>query len=233
MKLIQPRFRFHAFRKTESSQLPKTDCHHSLRKDILLSSPGCVSPICISVAWDWQFLGSTEQGIDKYSQLVFNIGLENQQKKVPSLAIHVTCLLRLADNLSNLDRANLTNDNITIILGILPTIEKILHFHKRIFEKAGQSEEVEIIQNCSYSVDGEPNCSICHYELPNHYMVLSERNKFRFCLQCYDSLEYRKNKKVKSHLNNKKDRTLKLCYSYMPLEREESVYNTLKELVSK
>lgn len=211
------------------SQLPETDCHHLLRNEILSNLAEPLPPICYSLAWDWQFCGITKNGIKKISQLAYNNALENREKRVTSLAIHETCLLRLANRLSHSNKNNLSKDDIQTILGILPTLKKIFNIHKKSYKKAKQSDDIEIIDKNSYSKDGEPKCSICRYELSNHYMLLTPESSFGFCMRCYLSEQYRESKKVKRHLREKNDNTLKLCHYYMPLQREKTMINTLKD----
>lgn len=45
----------HAFRKLTNNPLPETDCHHDIRREIVVEEKLVEkgSPTCVSIAFDW------------------------------------------------------------------------------------------------------------------------------------------------------------------------------------
>jgi len=57
--------RLHAFRKTTAEELPPEDCHFELRRALLSRRKTKSVPLCVSVAWDWQFTGICSESINR------------------------------------------------------------------------------------------------------------------------------------------------------------------------
>ena len=73
--------RLHAFRKMSEDCLPTSDCHSTLRKE-LIEKEGFVPPnLCMSVAWDWLFRGCTATGIGKEIDTSLSSAKVCQKKK--------------------------------------------------------------------------------------------------------------------------------------------------------
>ena len=88
--------RLHAFRKMSLHELPQDDCHYEARRAIIQAEGLVSEQLCVSVAWDWNFLGSSEHGI--YREVTVNLEstLLNRLRGVRSLAIPEFSLLEAA-----------------------------------------------------------------------------------------------------------------------------------------
>ncbi|KAL7579289.1 hypothetical protein ACA910_013969 [Epithemia clementina (nom. ined.)] len=91
--------RLHAFRKLTTEKLPDMDCHSILRKNLIVEHNIHNAPVCVSVAWDWQFTGINSDGINKEvaSSLECQL-LVDQRPDLKCLAIPKACLLALGHN---------------------------------------------------------------------------------------------------------------------------------------
>ncbi len=85
--------RLHAFRKMTNSQLPTSDCHHNLRKKIINFKP----TVCISIAWDWMYLGVTDDGICAEMKNLMDAVQSARNNKIQVLAIQKCSLMKLAE----------------------------------------------------------------------------------------------------------------------------------------
>ena len=88
--------RLHAFRKLTEKALPESDCHFELRQELLEKERFEKAPLCISIAWDWQYTGVNKQGINREvtSSLECQL-LVDQKPDLKCLAIPKACLLAL------------------------------------------------------------------------------------------------------------------------------------------
>lgn len=96
--------RLHAFRKLVAEPLPELDCHSSLRQELLLEHRFERSPVCVSIAWDWQFTGINADGINR--EVTSCLESQILVGKVPNLkclAIPKASLLSLGQNCRNLN----------------------------------------------------------------------------------------------------------------------------------
>jgi len=79
-------------------QLPSSDCHHALRKELHASlestSPDCF--LCYSVAWDWMYRGVTSEGICREVTATLECATLNRHHENQSLAIPELALLQIA-----------------------------------------------------------------------------------------------------------------------------------------
>ena len=209
------------------SPLPKTDCHHSLRQDILSSLS------TVSFAWDWQFRGITQDGINKYSMRVYDIVLQNRQIQVESLALHETSNICLAYRLFCKGEcpSKLSKDDIETIRGILPTLKRIVQFNQTTYNEAKQSEEIGILNKSNEEIC-VTRCGFCNYELSNRYMRvgLKDGRVFEFCLRCYCENAHQQPKKIKG--KTKKSSSIMLCHYLILLETEQNIVTSFQRFVS-
>lgn len=85
--------RLHAFRKLETRVLPGTDCHAELRNHLVAENKLTASPLCVSVAFDWMFMGTTSDGINREVAACLECASLNRDKGVKCLAIPETAVL--------------------------------------------------------------------------------------------------------------------------------------------
>ena len=90
--------RLHAFRKMSKDLLPTRDCHFGLRKEKLkeLEQKGSLDLLCVSVAWDWMFLGDTPRTVNRELSTSLLASRCCRNLKMPCLGIPETSLLRLS-----------------------------------------------------------------------------------------------------------------------------------------
>ena len=132
--------RLHCFRKVTKLPLPVPDCHHDLRKELL--DNGVSIPLCVSVAWDWQYLGVSPEGINREvaSSLECQNLIDTKQNR-RCLAIPRACLLQMGKSLFFMrDALKTRNDSVSsigsprtgvwkkdaILCGINPSLQYIL-----------------------------------------------------------------------------------------------------------
>ncbi|KAL3786447.1 hypothetical protein HJC23_011028 [Cyclotella cryptica] len=200
------RMGLHAFRKLSHLPLHEADCHCNLRNEIL-PSISQEDLVCVSVAWDWMFKGITSQGINREVASILECARLNHTYHVQSLGIPETALLFMAEE--NIARLKIkdssgtsagliefTPDPKTVLRGILPSLQFIVHRHLMTEKismtsvKAGKHTKVsvhpkpnawenpdlghpEIIED-AFSMDpyesGDFICKFCSEELSNVYM---------------------------------------------------------------
>lgn len=92
--------RLHAIRKVTNEMLPKDDCHYNLRKQ-LIREQGWKNkekaPLCLSIEWDWQYIGASSEGINREVTSALECQLM-VDKCIPmsSVATPRACLLAMA-----------------------------------------------------------------------------------------------------------------------------------------
>lgn len=88
--------RLHAFRKMSRSPLDQNDCHYKLRREIVNLNSITDERWCMSVAWDWMFLGDSIKGINEEVISTLECAQLLQLEGKQSLAIPQLCLIELA-----------------------------------------------------------------------------------------------------------------------------------------
>lgn len=220
-------YRFHAFRKMTSSQLPPTDCHCTLRSEILQSpDTPMILPICFSIAWDWQYCGITREKIYQYSEIVRDIALENRKHKLRTLGLLETSLYRWASNI--LRSSVLSDEHCITLAGIQPTLEKMYEFHKRVIHDVEHSGYCDTFV-CSLHQEPVDRCNLCKYELSNHFLRTKTEPIQRYCLWCYDEnkIKYAKKKA------NKGCRPLLLCFMFKSLKNESKMLESIRDALAR
>lgn len=234
-------FRFHAFRKMTYSELPKTDCHHALRTKILKSPDLVVDDVCLSIVWDFQYIGATQDKISLAIGSMFNRVEEIRKQRRASLGLLETPLLRCADSIIRKSKgpSSLSDQDCTLLAGILPILRKVVMFDKDMHEQVTCMECS--IAKFSRSMNIVERCDYCDYEISNYYLrVTGESKQLRhriednekiqvYCLRCYgDRIEH-----LPQLLTQQGNRTFELCYTYMPIEDEMKLLQMVEEVVNK
>lgn len=88
--------RLHAFRKMSNKPLPENDCHCTLRQQIINNETSGKEELCVSIAWDWMFRGSTARGIYREVVATLEAAILTRKRGRLSLAIPELALLRMA-----------------------------------------------------------------------------------------------------------------------------------------
>mmetsp|Transcript_2478 Transcript_2478/g.3628 ORF Transcript_2478/g.3628 Transcript_2478/m.3628 type:complete len:969 (-) Transcript_2478:1192-4098(-) len=88
--------RLHAFRKMSTAPLPDDDCHRALREKLIKERNIVGEQLCISIAWDWMFLGVTARGVNREVLTVLEAAILNRKNGKMSLAIPEMSLLQMA-----------------------------------------------------------------------------------------------------------------------------------------
>eukprot|EP00986_Skeletonema_menzelii_P003949 scaffold1293_cov139-Skeletonema_menzelii.AAC.4 len=230
--------RLHAFRKLSTSSLHVTDCHHDLRQT-LQESIGSTEQLCFSIAWDWMFKGVTSEGINRELSSILECVRLNSAHSLQSLAIPETALLFLAKenvakhsttskndstsliqgrSLSVEGKAGLEPDPMTVLRGILASLQYVVHRHNsavRLSKEWGWEREEKQFKWAKVSIDEKPNtwqdpgtfsldpygagdffCKFCMEELSNIYMHCDGCEKllnkdFNICSNCHKEGKYK------------------------------------------
>ncbi|GAX10199.1 hypothetical protein FisN_3Lh394 [Fistulifera solaris] len=192
--------RLHTFRKVKMEPLEQDDCHHELRKDLLDRGIAKRDELCISIAFDWMFLGHSREAIHEEVKTALQCADICRNVGTSSLGIPETCLLKLAMLLSH-NGGTICNDLLYPIRnaacqGILPHLQAIVQ--QEIESGSGISNKAKIADNQqdpdSYSVDpfgADYFCHTCKKELANSYfhclgcerLLQKDLNICRMCLE--------------------------------------------------
>ena len=102
------------------SQLPESDCHYSLRSNILQSIGSQQEQYNFSVAYDWQFKGFTGKMIRQMNEFTLKINIDNRNHGRDNLALHESTIIRCARSIMNnfKNTGNITDRNLTHLYGI-------------------------------------------------------------------------------------------------------------------
>uniref|UniRef100_A0A7S2YQT9 JmjC domain-containing protein n=1 Tax=Entomoneis paludosa TaxID=265537 RepID=A0A7S2YQT9_9STRA len=161
--------RLHAFRKMTTESLPENDCHHTLRKELVAELGIRQAPVCISIAWDWQYTGIRPEAINREVTSTLECQtLVDQKPLLKCLAIPKACILALArrcQRIDNQDAMPIFEDGSTseeeevlqkesLLKGIGPSLLFILEQNISFIERA-EKRENEIIDEfgelCGYA----------------------------------------------------------------------------------
>lgn len=144
-------------------ELPNEDCHFQHRKAIIRSERLKSETLCVSLAWDWNFLGFSERGIYREVTATLESTVLNRLRGARSLAIPEFSVLEAARHFakpishttttsflpsSNLDvpqqnpRRVLPSerDHTTVCRGILPVLRYIVTEHADAIERARKDQ---------------------------------------------------------------------------------------------
>mmetsp|Transcript_1622 Transcript_1622/g.2385 ORF Transcript_1622/g.2385 Transcript_1622/m.2385 type:complete len:1247 (+) Transcript_1622:125-3865(+) len=154
--------RLHAFRKMSTARLPDDDCHKELREQLIKERNIKGEQLCISIAWDWMFLGVTARGINREVLTVLEAAILNRKNGKISLAIPEMSLLQMAKYLPppkedelptgmndmvgfmNTDFKQETDRKISntteVCMGILPGLYHVVTEHINAMELAAREE---------------------------------------------------------------------------------------------
>jgi hypothetical protein len=186
----------HAFRKLCLEELPPNDCHAALRKNLIREEKLPVAPVCVSIAWDWQFFGgASAEGTSReaMTMLEAQLILDSKNRNDPSgiwqsLATPRTALLASALSLS----VTVGNRDDIVARGIREPLLYLLQSELATFAEASrissephtavdsvqprsvwlpqssdQSQNPEVSQIDPDGVDY--SCQLCYTELANCY----------------------------------------------------------------
>lgn len=187
--------RLHAFRKMTLGNAHEDDCHHEARMKVFATEKLVSEQLCVSVAWDWNFLGSTERGIYRELSSTLEAAILNRLRSVRSLAIPEFALLEAARHFAKptLPKLNVQlvptaektpcqedQYETTVCRGILPVLRYVIKEHVAAIEAAGANATGEAENNPDTYADPslsaiDPrgsdgfSCKTCSMELSNVY----------------------------------------------------------------
>ena len=123
--------------------------------------------MCVSVAWDWQFLGHTPRAINEELTVCMDASMVNMTKRLQSLAVPEVSILYLAIEYlaqfkvksSNLEsfvqlqcatrsknQHGIKPDPGFVLNGILPSLQKLVMQHKEFYDQVHKSNDVFKVQ---------------------------------------------------------------------------------------
>lgn len=195
--------RLHAFRKMTTKELEPTDCHHSLRKEIIKKNSLKCDPLCLSIAWDWMFMGHTQKGIRSEIKCTMDCEALAFKNSARSLATPELCVIEMAkEELARLQSLSaserFSSSSLMILKSILPFV---LHSIKKqidgINKFTGMGTKISSVpdaQQKDSTVDAFGNdyyCRICQRELCNIYFHCEGcehllGKDFNVCPECHE-----------------------------------------------
>jgi hypothetical protein len=183
-------------------KLMKSDCHSNLRQRIVADDSLVNEVVCVSIAWDWLFLGHSSKGIEEEMSVSLEAARINSTKGLHSLSVAEVCLIYLAIEylsqyeavINNVERTSFIFDQLknaaefehdpalkraralTVLKGILPSFSKMVKSHHNVLQQ---------LENSEY------HYSICQQPIANEYRQSVPTNPFGndyFCKVCHIEL---------------------------------------------
>ena len=183
--------RLHAFRKLTPDAVDSSDCHKELRLHIVKNETiETLHSLCISIAWDWMYLGNSCAGVNREIVSILECAAINRVLGKMSLAIPELCILALArKHMSHFrskipfspsflpsTRKSMSNQNDTdqkVLAGILPVLQFMIGQHVDTAHKATTEKGVNIAKR--------PNS----WENPQLFALDPYGNTDFFCKICF------------------------------------------------
>jgi hypothetical protein len=210
--LLIPKGSLHAFRKMTSQQLPDTDAHADLRKQ-LLSNPDFIYQIlCVSKAWDWDFMGVTGPGISRERVTAMENAALAEKRGLQVLAPTQTTVLRntrghiyrpgAKDSRSlvgfphphHLEASGeISPESLEILSGLRPALHYIVEMQQKIEDESKADSSKAVTFNSIPDASADPTMSkidphgIGSYQCKLCNAELS--NGYLHCVGCEDFLE--------------------------------------------
>lgn len=204
--------RLHAFRKVSNRALPPTDCHAALREILVRDGTnekvvGMDKPelLCISVAWDWMYRGTTVSGMNREIVNCLECAALNRRYGVQSLAIPELSVLQMAKTLVPMTDENPLNSVSllgfhdesgdfadkgympkfsTICKGIFGALQYVVKQHIYAMNHA-ENKKCKSFERCKrVSVASKPNA----WENPHLFALDPHGNSDFFCKLCQKEL---------------------------------------------
>jgi hypothetical protein len=212
--------RLHAFRKMSTQELEVTDCHATLRAELLGKVPLRKEQVCFSIAWDWMYRGVTERGIAREVAAVMTCASLNRLRSIKSLGAVETVLLHLSRAVCDREEAHegehpYQPSKKVICRGIVPGLQLVVQEHKSMMEVARANTKTEGTRDLLEFVeitdaDRDPiaspidaygrdyTCRKCLRELSNIYCHCTGCESlfnvdYNLCVGCHDAQEYKTN----------------------------------------
>ena len=126
--------RLHAFRKMGlPDEIVANDCHYALRSALVKDIGTTNLPTTVSIAWDWQYLGVTKNGIHREttSMLESQFIVDSQPDNLTSLATSQAALLALGSHIFPTDARHRE-----LASGIWPALKYIIEQELECLEEA-------------------------------------------------------------------------------------------------
>lgn len=197
--------------------LRTSDCHSTLRKELIEKQDFVPPNLCMSVAWDWLFRGYTATGIGKEIDTSLSSAKVCQKNEKICLAIPERVLLCTAKQMITQcdSKKHQFPAPKTVLQGIKKSLIEVVNDHLSLYSKkqtggndvndnGEKKHRVTIAKNTdAYTkgldvIDPYTNdffCKICHKELSNMYlhcdgcdMLLGK--DYNLCVNCHDNRLY-------------------------------------------
>lgn len=208
--------RLHAFRKLANEPLPVSDCHSKLRHDFL-QSHSVERNICVSIAYDWMYLGFQSTAIQTEIQTVLKAARRiRSMENAKTLAVGETAVFSLAEaiaatTLNTIPSKSVVPDKVAIAKGIGNSLAYLVYRDER--ESCdGVVPPVDADDDPAYrSTDPFGNdyfCKLCSHELANAYFHCQGCEEmlqmdFNICAYCFAEEKYRTNVEMKPYAKGK------------------------------
>ena len=194
-----PKGCIHAFRKLSNSPLPPDDCHAALRKQYLEGKSANEEEICISIAWDWAWLGgSSTSTVEQEFNYLSDAASINRDLCIGPGVAHVLSLLQMAERIAHLQakskkdlKYNLLEPS-RLAYAIYPNLKKVVESEENLVAHCmGLSLAQGRFTVCNKKEAAGYSCSICKSELFNYFWRCRDRNKEEdWCLTCFKGLKF-------------------------------------------
>ena len=191
-------------------ELPPTDCHADIRRELIVEKNLKKETLCISVAWDWMYRGVTVPGINREVVSVLECAALNRKHGTMSLAIPEFCLLQTArvkapllqipkdpfwtQSLIGFDQSGLPKKNKPytptrpdLFKGLLPGLRFVINRHLKAIDEAREAVSGELASKKvrhSMQLAERPDS----YENPKDSPVDPYGNSDFFCKLCHKEL---------------------------------------------
>ena len=188
-----PKGCIHAFRKLSRCELDDSDCHAELRRDYIRNLPENEEEVCISIAWDWSWLGGSEDQI--MFEMNYMLKAYEESMTCSLNAKHsLLSMVRLINDEPNSIKLNVPSLQ-SLVLGILPTFASIVEEESSLIDhfrgkeltdekfdlKGGKDDDCEI--------GVVLQCDKCNSVIFNHYWKVTGDTYKEVCLNCFAELD--------------------------------------------
>ena len=230
--------RLHCFRKVRFDvALSPEDCFYELREQLKLELKLATAPLCISVAFDWAYLGSTKMGIANELHSLWECQEICSRRKPPleTLACPKTAIILLASKIPKIvtgehnpsSAVGLPN---TKLIDWITVCEGIYEYLKKVIEQEVEQQNPPSVNETISSIgsltrpdtwlpdlgtvteidpygNGNYNCILCWRELCNTYYS---------CVGCWNNNSVEYNICASCHLDEKYMEKTKYPKTHIP-----------------
>ena len=191
--LHTPKGCIHAFRKLSRYDLDDSDCHAELRRDYIHDLPKNEEEVCISIAWDWHWLGGSADQIMFETDYMLK-AYEDSMKCSMNAKHSLLSMVRLINDEPNSIKLNVQSVQ-SLAHGIFPTFASIVEEESSLIDRFCGEELADKKFDSKGKKDDDCEigvvlqCDKCKLVIFNHYWKVTGDTYKEVCLNCFAELD--------------------------------------------